>query len=92
MQPHDPSPEMTEQQKQFFERARKGVLQFLQEKGGKLNMGELHDYSLKKYLIQHQRFSMMMESFVNENLVSFDWGTQDVTLTDEGVKFIQKSV
>lgn len=82
------SPEALEKQRQFFERARKGVLQHLNEKGGKLNMSELHDYSLKKYLIQHQRFSQMMETFVGEQLVEFDWGTQDVTLTDAGRKFI----
>ena len=92
MEPNASNPGMNEQQKQFFERARKGVLQYLHEKGGKLNMGELHEFSLKKYLIQHQRFSVMMETFVNESLVSFDWGTQDVTLTDEGLKFIQKTV
>lgn len=88
MEPNAQSPEALEKQKQYFERARKGVLQYLNEKGGKLNMGELHEYSLKKYLIQHQRFSQMMETFVGENLVVFDWGTQDVTLTDEGKKFI----
>lgn len=88
MEPNAQSPEALEKQKQFFERARKGVLQHLNEKGGNLNMGELHEYSLKKYLIQHQRFSQMMETFVNEQLVEFDWGTQDVTLTEEGRKFI----
>jgi hypothetical protein len=82
------SPEALEKQRQFFERARKGVLQYLNEQGGKLNMGELHEFSLKKYLIQHQRFSQMMETFVNEQFVEFDWGTQDVTLTDAGRKFI----
>jgi hypothetical protein len=82
------TPEAIEKQKQFFERARKGVLQYLQEKGGKLNMGELHEFSLKKYLIQHQRFSQMMETFVEEKLVEFDWATQDVTLTEAGRKFI----
>lgn len=84
------TPEALEKQKQFFERARKGVLQYLNDQGGKLNMSELHEYSLKKYLIQHQRFSQMMESFVSEQMVEFDWGTQDVTLTDAGRIFIQK--
>lgn len=88
MEPNAQSPEALEKQKQYFERARKGVLQYLNDQGGKLNMGELHEFSLKKYLIQHQRFSQMMETFVGENLVVFDWGTQDVTLTDEGKKFI----
>lgn len=86
------TPEALEKQRQFFERARKGVLQYLEDQGGKLNMSELHDYSLKKYLIQHQRFSQMMETFVAETLVEFDWGTQDVTLTDAGRAFIKKAV
>jgi|CXWL01.1.fsa_nt_gi hypothetical protein len=84
------SPEALEKQKQFFERARKGVLQYLNDQGGKLNMSELHDYSMKKFLIQHQRFSIMMESFVGEGLVEFDSMTQDTMLTDAGRIFIQK--
>lgn len=88
MDQNQQSPEAIEKQKQFFERARKGVLQHLNDNGGKLNMGELHDYSLNKFLIQHQRFSLMMESFVNEGLVEFDHGSQDTTITDAGRKFI----
>ena len=90
MESNAQNPEAIEKQRQFFERARKGVLQYLLPKGGKLNMSELHEYSLKKYLIGHQRFSQMMESFVNEQLVEFDWGTQGVTLTDAGRAFISK--
>jgi len=82
------SAEALEKQKQFFERARRGVLQYLSDQGGKLNMSDLHEYSMKKFLIQHQRFSIMMEGFVNEGLVEFDWGTQDVTLIDAGVQFL----
>jgi hypothetical protein len=82
------SAEAQDKQKQFFERARRGVLQFLSDKGGLSPMGDLHEYSLKKYLIQHQRFSLMMESFVDEGLVNFDWGTQDVMLTDAGRQFL----
>ena len=88
MDENQQSAEALEKQKQFFERARKGVLQHLNDNGGKLNMGELHDYSMKKFLIQHQRFSLMMESFVNEGLVEFDHATQDTVITDVGRKFI----
>ena len=52
-------------------------------------MGELHDYSLNKYLIQHQSFSRMMETFVDEKLVDFDYTTHAVTLTEAGKKFIE---
>ena len=86
----DQNPEAIDKQRQFFERARRGVLQYLKDNGGKLNMSELHEYSLKKFLIQHQRFSQMMEGFVNEGLVAFDWNTQDTTITEAGQKFIEK--
>ena len=78
-----------DKQKAFWERARKGVLRFLNDKGGKLPMSELHDYSMKTYLIQHQSFSLLMESFVNEGLVAFDWGNSEATLTENGRQFIK---
>jgi hypothetical protein len=74
--------------KEFYERARKGVLKHLESAGGMLSLGDLHDYSLKTYLIQHQRFSLMMESFVNEGLAIYDSSTGDVVLTDKGKGFI----
>lgn len=74
--------------KEFFERARKGVLKHLDEKGGLLSLGELHDYSLNKFLIQHQRFSQMMETFVNEELATYDSGRDEVVITDKGKEFI----
>ena len=45
--------EKIKKQQDFFERARKGVLKYLNEKGGTLSMSELHEYSMNKYLIQH---------------------------------------
>ncbi len=74
--------------KEFFERARKGVLKHLDAKGGSLSLGDLHDYSLKTYLIQHQRFSLMMESFVNEGLATYNNSTDEVVITDKGKEFI----
>ena len=73
--------------KEFFERARKGVLKRLNDKGGVMPLGNLHDYSMNTFLIQHQRFSQMMESFVNEDMVSYDQETQDVLITDKGKEF-----
>lgn len=87
------SRELTQEEKEaqfkkHFERARKGVLTYLNEKGGTLNMGELHEYSLNTYFIQHQRFSQMMETFVGEELLDYDGATQDCTITDKGKAFI----
>ena len=75
--------------KEFFERARKGVLTHLDAKGGSLPMGEMHEYSLNTYFIQHQRFSQMMETFVGEELIDYDGATQISTITEKGKEFIQ---
>ncbi len=75
--------------KAFFERARKGVLTFLDEQGGSLPMGDLHEHSLSKYFIQHQGFSRMMETFVDEELVEYDHMTQVTGITAKGKEFIQ---
>ena len=89
-QDQTPSPDQPalERQQAHFEKARKRVLKFLCDQGGKLNMGELHDHSMNRYLIQHQGFSRMMETFVNEGLVEYDQLTQDTTITEAGRKFI----
>ena len=79
--------EIKEKQKAHFERARKGVLKFLVDSGGALSLSEMHDYSLNKFLVQHQGFSQMMETFVGEGLVEYDSETQMTTITDEGRKF-----
>ena len=80
--------EKTKKQQDFFERARKGVLKYLNEKGGTLSMSELHEYSMNKYLIQHQSFSRMMETFVDNELVIFDSFNQETVITDKGRAFI----
>lgn len=82
-------PNQEEKLREFFEKARKGVLRHLDKKGGTLSLGEMHEYSLNTYLIQHQRFSQMMESFVNQGLIIFDDETQSATITEAGRNFIQ---
>ena len=89
MNEHNDEQEKEEKFKEFFETARKGVLKYLDEKGGTLAMGEMHDYSLNKYFIQHQRFSQMMETFVDESLIEYDGVTQNSTITEKGKEFIK---
>ena len=74
---------------ELFERARKGVLTLLNDKGGSLPMDEMHEYSLNTYFIQHQRFSQMMEAFVSEELIDYDATTQISIITDKGREFIK---
>jgi len=86
--------EITEEEKEekfkaLFERARKGVLKFVNDKGGSLGMEEMHEYSLNTYFIQHQRFSQMMETFVDEQLIDYDAAMQISAITDKGKEFIK---
>jgi hypothetical protein len=82
-------PVSEERQKAFFEKARKGVLTWLAKReGGSAALREMHDHSAERYLIAHQGFSKMMESFVAEKLIEYDEATMTATLTDAGRGFI----
>ena len=82
-------PVSEERQKAFFEKARKGVLTWLaQRDGAAATLHEMHDHSSERFLIAHQGFSKMMESFVAEKLVDYDNQTMTATLTDAGRTFI----
>ena len=82
-------PVSDERQKAYFEKARKGVLAWLaQQNGAAASLGDMHEHSSGKFLIAHQGFSKMMESFVGEGLVDYDEATTTATLTDAGRRFI----
>lgn len=82
-------PVSEERQKAFFEKARKGVLTWLAKRdGASATLHEMHEHSSERYLVAHQGFSKMMESFVAEKLVDYDRETTTATLTDAGRSFI----
>jgi hypothetical protein len=76
----------------LFERARKGVLKHVMKKGGVLSLEEMHEYSLNTYFIQHQRFSQLMETLIDEKLVEYDHATQISTITEAGREFANKGL
>ena len=82
--------EQLKKQQEFLDRAYKGILKHLNDSGGKLKMGILHEYSLNKYFIQHERFSKMLEMFVDKGYVLFDWETQEVTISDAGRNYFSQ--
>ena len=82
-------PVSEERQKAYFEKARKGVLAWLAKReGAAATLGDMHEHSSERFLIAHQGFSTMMESFVAEGLVYYDEETRTATLTDAGRRFI----
>ena len=48
----------------------------------------MHQHSSERFLIAHQGFSAMMESFVAAQLIDYDRETMTATLTDAGRRFI----
>jgi hypothetical protein len=84
-----PEPVSEERQKAYFEKARKGVLTWLSKRdGAAATLAEMHDHSSERFLVAHQGFSKMMESFVAEKLVDYDQATMTATLTEAGRRFI----
>ena len=82
-------PVSEERQKAYFDKARKGVLGWLAKReGAAASLGDMHEHSSERYLVAHQGFSKMMESFVAEKLVDYDEATRMATLTDAGRQFI----
>ncbi len=79
---------MDEKQKAILDRAKKGVLQFVQQKGGKAPLSEMHEYSESKFFIAHQSFSRLMENLVDEGFVEFDRAENIAKLTDKGIQFL----
>ncbi|MCK6520137.1 hypothetical protein L6R49_01740, partial [Myxococcota bacterium] len=76
--------EAEEKQRKFMARARKGLLTKVQEAGGAMPLGELHDHSEKRYFIAHRAFSNLMEEMVAEGLLDYESGTGIARLTDAG--------
>ncbi len=82
-------PVSEERQKVYFDKARKGVLTWLaQREGACATLSDMHEHSSERYLIAHQGFSKMMESFVAEKLIDYDAATRTAKLTDVGRQFI----
>ena len=80
-----PEPVSEERKKAYFEKARKGVLAWLAKQDGEAaTLGQMHEHSSERFLIAHQGFSAMMETFVADGLVDYDANTRTATLTDAG--------
>ena len=80
--------EAEQKRRQHFEKARRGVLEYLAASGGLLSLGDLHEFSEKTFFVGHQKFSGLMEELVDGGLVSYDGSTHQVRLEDEGRSFL----
>ena len=68
-------------------RTKKGLLKFIQKEGGTTDLGALNHHSEIRFLIGHQKFSQLMEEFVAEDLITYNWDTQAIVITEKGIQF-----
>jgi hypothetical protein len=71
-----------------FEKTRKAVLQYVIDQGGVASMGDMHDYSERRYFIAHRKFSDLMEGIVGEGLVDYDEAGGEASITEAGQAYL----
>jgi len=71
-----------------FEKARKGVLRFVEKSGGRASLADMHSHSEMRYFIGHQKFSRLMEGLTGEGLLLFHASEGEGELTDAGRDYI----
>ena len=71
-------------------KAKLGLLRFVSEKEGIVDLATLHTHSEMKYFIGHKSFSDLMEEMVEEEFLKFDWENSLAHLTEKGRLEIQK--
>ena len=70
-----------------LQRARKGVLSLVADKGT-CSLAEMHDYSERRYFIGHKKFSDMLEGLIDDELLLYSWEESSAAITDKGRSFI----
>ena len=71
-------------------RAKLGLLRFVSEREGVVDLATLHTHSEMKYFIGHKSFSDLMEEMVEEEFLDFDWENSVAHLTEKGRLETQK--
>jgi hypothetical protein len=81
-------PEMAAKAAKHFEKTRKAVLQFVIDQDGVTGMGEMHDYSERRYFIAHRKFSDLMEGILADGLITYDEGAGEASITEAGRAYV----
>ena len=72
-------------------RTKVALLKLIQKKGGTASLGDLHDLAEKRFFIAHKAFSDLMEEMVAEDIVHYDWSSQEATITQNGIELLETS-
>jgi len=79
-----PKPISEEKVRKHMLKTRKGVLKMIIDSGGSSTLGEMHDYSERRYFVAHQKFSKLMESLIAEGQIDYDAAESVATITEVG--------
>ena len=84
-----PKPISEEKVRKHMLKTRKGVLKMIIDSGGSSTLGEMHDYSERRYFVAHQKFSKLMESLIAEGQIDYDAAESLATITETGKAFVE---
>ncbi len=73
---------------EHLERTRRGVLKFIQDRGGTAGLAAVHEHSEMRYFIGHQKFSKMLEGLVSEGLIDYSHADNLARITSAGEDYI----
>ena len=80
------SPTPEEKQKAHFAKTKKAALKLAADNGGSCSMADMHHLTESQFFVAHQRFSIMLEECVAEELVEVEDNT--IVLTEKGRAFV----
>ena len=86
MTSEETSPTPEEKQKAHFAKTKKAALKLAADNGGSCSMADMHNLTESQFFIAHQRFSIMLEECVAEELVEVEGNT--IVLTEKGRAFV----
>ena len=72
-----------------MKKTKRGLLKKLKESGGDMPLRDLHDYSEKRFFMGHQKFSLLMEELVEEDLVEYSYEDRTVSLGEKAEEFLR---
>ena len=69
-----------------WKKVKSGLIKKIVQTGGEISLGDLHDFSERRYLVGHQKFSQMMEELVDEELVVYSYEDRMVSLGEKALE------
>ena len=86
-----PKPISEEKVQKHMRKTRKGVLKMVIDSGGSSTLGEMHDYSERRYFVAHKKFSDLMESLISSGQIDYDAAESVATITEVGRALVAES-